>query len=110
MALTRPVGSVPISMPRSRARGRAGIGGDRTNRGPTGPLRSGGVVRLTMPVVYTDDHRAHRVATGVWCGVTIDNDELPARADLLRDACVAAGATVHPATEHGLGPLLAVHD
>ncbi len=48
--------------------------------------------------------------TGVWCGITIDADELPARADTLLASCAAAGAAVHEAVEHGLEPLLAVHD
>jgi acetoin utilization deacetylase AcuC-like enzyme len=63
-----------------------------------------------MPVVYPDGHTAHKVTTGVWCGVTIENDELPERAVVLRGACGGAGATIHPAIDHGLDPLLAVHD
>jgi len=63
-----------------------------------------------MPVVYPEGHAAHQVTTGVWCGVTIENDELPERAIVLRDACAAAGAPIHPAIDHGLEPLLAVHE
>ncbi len=63
-----------------------------------------------MPVVYPAGHVAHRVTTGVWCGVTIENDELPERGEVLRDACAAAGATVHEALDHGLEAMLAVHD
>jgi acetoin utilization deacetylase AcuC-like enzyme len=65
---------------------------------------------LTMPVVWAPATAAHRVTTGVWCGVTIESDELPDRADLLLSACRGAGMPVHEADEHDLGPLLAVHD
>jgi hypothetical protein len=65
---------------------------------------------LSIPVVHAPDHAAHDVRSGVWCGVTIDSDELPARADVLLAACRAAGAPVHAAEDHGLEPLQAVHD
>jgi acetoin utilization deacetylase AcuC-like enzyme len=71
------------------------------------PLRSLDVV---PPVVYAPATARHDVHTGVWCGVTVDADELPARADVLLAGCVAAGSTAHEAPNHGLGPLLAVHD
>jgi acetoin utilization deacetylase AcuC-like enzyme len=62
------------------------------------------------PVVHAPGTAAHDVRTGVWCGVTIESDELPVRAEVLLAACVDAGATVHVAAAHGIGPLLAVHD
>jgi acetoin utilization deacetylase AcuC-like enzyme len=65
---------------------------------------------FSVPVVYSPGHAAHDVRTGVWCGVTIDSDELPARAESLLAACRRAGASVHTAEDHGLAPLFAVHD
>ena len=63
-----------------------------------------------MPVVVAPDHVLHDVATGVWCGVTEASDELPARAEILATACVAAGAPIVEAVDHGLDSLLRVHD
>ena len=63
-----------------------------------------------MPVVRAPDHVFHDVATGVWCGVTEASDELPARAEILATACVAAGAPIVEAADHGLDSLLRVHD
>jgi acetoin utilization deacetylase AcuC-like enzyme len=59
-----------------------------------------------MPVVWDERHRTHDVGGGVWLGVEQKPDETPARGDLLRPP----GATVHPATDHGDEPVLAVHD
>jgi acetoin utilization deacetylase AcuC-like enzyme len=63
-----------------------------------------------MPVVWAPATDAHRVETGVWCGVTIESDELPERAHVLLEACRAAGAPIEPARDHGLDALEAVHD
>ena len=60
------------------------------------------VGELRMPVVWAPATDAHRVDTGVWCGVTIENDELPERAHVLLEACRAAGAPIVPARDHGL--------
>jgi acetoin utilization deacetylase AcuC-like enzyme len=68
------------------------------------------VATLDLPVVWAPATAAHRVTTGVWCGVVIDSDELPERAEVLLAACRAAGMPVHEAVDHGLEPLLAVHD
>ena len=65
---------------------------------------------LAMPVVVAGDHARHDVATGVWCGVTEATDELPARAEILSDACSAAGAPIVEAVDHGLAALQRVHD
>jgi acetoin utilization deacetylase AcuC-like enzyme len=65
---------------------------------------------LAIPVVWAPATAAHRVTTGVWCGVTIESDELPNRAEVLLAACRDAGMPVHEAAEHDRGPLLAVHD
>ena len=63
-----------------------------------------------MPVVWDERHRRHDVGGGIWLGVEQKPDETPARGDALRDAMVAAGATIHAATDHGDAPVLAVHD
>jgi len=62
-----------------------------------------------MPVVWDPRHRRHDVGGGIWLGVALPSDETPARGDALRDAMAAAGATIHPATDHGDAPVLAVH-
>jgi len=62
-----------------------------------------------MPVVWDERHRRHDVGGGIWLGVELASDETPARGDHLRDAMEAAGATMHPATDHGDAPVLAVH-
>ncbi|MET0739120.1 MAG: histone deacetylase family protein [Acidimicrobiales bacterium] len=64
---------------------------------------------LALPVVWDERHRRHDVGGGIWLGVELASDETPARGDRLREAMVGAGATVHPATDHGDGPVLAVH-
>ena len=65
---------------------------------------------LSIPVVWSDAHRRHAPGTGVWLGVAIDADELPARADRIRSALEGAGASVVEAESHDDAPLLAVHD
>jgi acetoin utilization deacetylase AcuC-like enzyme len=67
-------------------------------------------VALSIPVTWSDAHRLHAPETGVWVGVPIDADELPARAEHIRAALVAAGASVVDAEPHDDAPLLAVHD
>ena len=71
---------------------------------------SGAVGELRMPVVWAPATDAHRVDTGVWCGVTIENDELPERAHVLLEACRAAGRADRARPDHGLDALAAVHD
>jgi acetoin utilization deacetylase AcuC-like enzyme len=67
-------------------------------------------VALSIPVTWSDAHRLHAPETGVWVGVPIEADELPARADHIRAALVAAGASIVDAEPHDDAPLLAVHD
>jgi acetoin utilization deacetylase AcuC-like enzyme len=63
-----------------------------------------------MPVVWSERHRGHATDGGYWLGIRLHGDEEPERGELLRDALVAAGATVHEPTEHGDPPVHAVHD
>ena len=65
---------------------------------------------LSIPVTWSEAHRRHAPETGVWLGVPIDADELPARADRIRAALVDAGATVVGSEPHDDEALLAVHD
>jgi len=67
-------------------------------------------VALSVPVTWSDAHRQHAPATAVWVGVPIDADELPARADRIRDELEGAGAQVVDAEPHRDEVLLAVHD
>ena len=79
----------------------------RDQRRAAVPCCAVGVLR--MPVVWTPATDAHCVDTGVWCGVTIENDELPERAHVLLEACRAAGAPIQPARDPGWEALEAVH-
>lgn len=65
---------------------------------------------LSVPVAWSDEHRRHAPTTGVWVGVPIDADELPARADRIRRALKEAGAPVVEAEPHDDAAVLAVHD
>lgn len=65
---------------------------------------------LSVPVTWSDAHRRHAPDTGVWVGVAIDADELPARADRIRAALEEAGAEIVAAQPHDDEALLAVHD
>ena len=65
---------------------------------------------LSIPIVWSEAHGHHAPETGVWLGVAIDADELPARAGRIRAALEGAGGTVVEAEPHDDAPLLAVHD
>jgi acetoin utilization deacetylase AcuC-like enzyme len=64
-----------------------------------------------MHIVYTDRHRRHATDTIQIEGHPFDTEEVPARAEIILEAVRAAqlGPVVEP-TDHGLEPLLAVHD
>jgi len=66
--------------------------------------------RLSMPVVWSDTCLLHEAGGEVWIGRPIPGDELPERAVRIREALVAAGATVVEAHEQPDDALLAVHD
>ncbi|HEY7381212.1 MAG TPA: histone deacetylase family protein [Gaiella sp.] len=65
---------------------------------------------LGVPLVWTDDHRLHEPGGEVWIGVRIPGDEVPERAQRIREALVAAGAPVVEAAAHDDEALLFVHD
>jgi acetoin utilization deacetylase AcuC-like enzyme len=63
-----------------------------------------------MPVVWSARHRGHAPNGGYWLGVRVPGDEEPERGDVLRDHIAATGAEIVEPDDHGLGPVLAVHD
>jgi acetoin utilization deacetylase AcuC-like enzyme len=65
---------------------------------------------LHMPVVATDRHRLHRPEGEVWVGVRIPGTEVPERVDSIRGALDRSGAGLVEPADHGLDPILAVHD
>jgi acetoin utilization deacetylase AcuC-like enzyme len=66
-------------------------------------------VALGIPLVWTDAHRRHDVREDTWVGVNLPADEVPERADAIRDALTAAGAQIVEAEKHADDALLAVH-
>jgi acetoin utilization deacetylase AcuC-like enzyme len=67
-------------------------------------------VSLPVPVVWSEDCLRHEPAGEVWLGLRENGTEVPARALVLRDALMAAGAPVVTARKHGEQFLRAVHD
>jgi acetoin utilization deacetylase AcuC-like enzyme len=67
-------------------------------------------VPLSVPVVWSDEHRLHDPESVYWIGVREENDETPARAAAIREALEEAGAEVVPAIAHADDTLLGVHD
>lgn len=65
---------------------------------------------LSIPVVWSDEHRLHDPEDTYWIGARVANDETPARAEAIREALEQAGAKVVPAAAHADDGLLAVHD
>jgi acetoin utilization deacetylase AcuC-like enzyme len=64
-----------------------------------------------MRVVYSTAHRDHDPATEIETGVAVAPYERPERAEAIRDALAADAAfAIDGPTEHGLDPILAVHD
>ena len=64
-----------------------------------------------MKVVYTPRHLAHDVALETYLGVAIPANEVGERAERIREALEEDGGfELREPTEHGLEPLLAVHD
>ena len=64
-----------------------------------------------MKVVYTPAHLAHDVTHETYLGIAIPANEVAERAERIRAALAADGGfEVLGPTEHGLDPILAVHD
>src|SRR5204862_6235791 len=69
-----------------------------------------GTGNLPVPVVWSEQSLLHDPGGEVWLGVRDAGTEVPARAQVLRDALAAAGAPEVPASAHGDEILRAVHD
>lgn len=65
---------------------------------------------LSIPVVWSDDHRLHEPEAEIWVGVRTPAAETAPRADAIREALVAAGAEVVAAVRHDDAQVEAVHD
>ena len=70
----------------------------------------GSMPTLQMPVVATDLHELHRPDGEVWVGVRIPGTEVPERVERIRAALDRLDARVVEPEDHGLEPILAVHD
>ncbi len=64
-----------------------------------------------LPAVFSPHHRLHNTDQVLLDGRPFDTEEIPARVEVIRKAIEAAaiGAIISP-TDHGLDPILAVHD
>jgi acetoin utilization deacetylase AcuC-like enzyme len=65
---------------------------------------------LSIPLVWSDDHRLHEPEAEIWVGVRTPAAETAARAEAIRKALVGAGAEVIPAVSHDDTTIEAVHD
>ena len=64
-----------------------------------------------MKIIYTDRHKRHATEGLLIEGQPTQNYEVPARAEIILNAVQAAGLGLASApTDHGLDPILAVHD
>ena len=64
---------------------------------------------LGIPLVWTEAHRLHDVREDTWVGVSLPADEVPERAEVIRDALVEAGVREVEAQGHPDDAVLAVH-
>ncbi|MBB5870174.1 acetoin utilization deacetylase AcuC-like enzyme [Allocatelliglobosispora scoriae] len=68
------------------------------------------MTRLDLPVVWSDEVLRHEPGAEIWVGVSTPGTEVPERATVIRDAVVAAGATLVPAVaSRGASLLAEVH-
>jgi acetoin utilization deacetylase AcuC-like enzyme len=65
---------------------------------------------LRLPVVWSEVVLQHDPGAEIWVGVRTPGTELPARAIVLRDAVVAAGAELVPVSPYDETVLRSVHD
>ncbi len=65
---------------------------------------------LSIPLVWSDDHRLHEPNAEIWVGVRTLAAETAPRAETIREALVAAGAEVVPAVRHDDAQIEAAHD
>ena len=65
---------------------------------------------LSIPVVWSERHRAHEPGAEIWVGVRTPGTEVAERADRIRAELETRGARIVAATGHPDSALLAVHD
>lgn len=64
-----------------------------------------------MKVVHTDRHRTHDPTVETYLGLPVPANEVPARAEVIRDALATDGGfELLGPTEHGTPPILAAHE
>ena len=64
-----------------------------------------------MKAVLTDRHRLHDPKVETYLGLPLPANEVPERAEKIREALVADGGfELTDPTDHGLEPIRAVHD
>jgi len=64
-----------------------------------------------MKAVLTDRHRAHDPKVETYLGIPVPANEVPERAEMIRAALTEDGTfELTEPTDHGLDPILAVHD
>jgi acetoin utilization deacetylase AcuC-like enzyme len=64
-----------------------------------------------LPVIASETHRLHNPLTAIVEGVPFETEDLVERAEIIRRALTGAGlGHVSEPTDHGLQPILAVHD
>ncbi len=64
---------------------------------------------LSVPVVSSEAHRRHEPDGEIWVGVRMPGTEVAERAEAIRDALAAGGATFAEAVPHDDSAVLAVH-
>ena len=64
---------------------------------------------LSIPLVWSDEHRLHEPEAEIWVGVRTPAAEVPARAEAIRAALTGAGAELVMAGRHDDTTLQAVH-
>ncbi len=67
-------------------------------------------MRVSLPAVWSDDHRLHDATGEVWLGVPTPGDEVPERAERIRETLSSAGARWVEAVAHDDACLASVHD
>jgi acetoin utilization deacetylase AcuC-like enzyme len=65
---------------------------------------------MLPPFVWSDDCLRHEPKSEIWVGTRTPATEVPARAQAIREALLAAGAQEVAAAPHGDDALIAVHD
>jgi acetoin utilization deacetylase AcuC-like enzyme len=65
---------------------------------------------LTLPLVWSEEHRLHEPEAEIWVGVRTPAAETAPRAEAIREALVAAGAEVVAAVRHDDAQIEVVHD